>query len=343
MNSTTDNTNSTKRLKLWPILKWLLFAAVLWFVGQRGYRLWASTSVESVRIEYVWLIGAVIAYVVGWLPSVWFWQRLLKLHGYDVGFAAAARAYYCGHLGKYIPGKATVLVIRAGLLKASGVSPAAAAITATYETLGSMGVGVAIAAALLPVLLPTTGDLSVPKWILEARSTPWIVPTILAVGGAVLLPVIAKLSTKVAQKLTPDSMLSDAEAASTPITSRFLLLGAIALSIGWCFHGISLGCVIRSIIPDGLSADRFPFWLAAVSLSTAVGFLMIFAPGGLGVREGLLMEALRLQPEFTDQQGVEIAVILRCVWFATEVLAAIVLYYVSHQSHPPNDANLKEP
>ena len=66
--------------------------------------------------------------------SAWFWRSLLASSGHTLGWWPLLRAYFCGHLGKYIPGKAGVLVIRAGLLKSSGV-PAA---TAGRLSIGTM-------------------------------------------------------------------------------------------------------------------------------------------------------------------------------------------------------------
>ena len=37
-------------------------------------------------------------------PSVLFWRRVLRVLGQNVGLLKAARAYYIGHLGKYVPG-----------------------------------------------------------------------------------------------------------------------------------------------------------------------------------------------------------------------------------------------
>ncbi|MBM82980.1 MAG: hypothetical protein CMJ78_20655 [Planctomycetaceae bacterium] len=317
----SDENSKPKPMKLvWPIVKWSLFVAVLWFVGNRGYSLWSNAQVAETDIEYGWLFVSGLFYFIGWLPSAWFWQRLLLAHGFKVNFLAVVRAYYCGHLGKYIPGKATVLVIRAGLLKASGTPAAVSAVTATYETLGAMGIGVAIAAAFAPELIGN-------KMRMEFNADQyWLVPTFVGFVVVCLVPLIAKVATLVAKKLTPSSVFGTVDQPDG-VTSKVLLSGCLALAIGWCFHGMSLGCTIRAIDAEALQLDQFPLWLSAVSMATAVGFLMIFAPGGLGVREGLLMEALRQRPEFSEQAAVEIAVLLRCVWFVTEVLAAGVLYF----------------
>ena len=44
-----------------------------------------------------------------------FWYRLLRQLGQRPTALAAVRAYYIGHLGKYLPGKACALLLRATL------------------------------------------------------------------------------------------------------------------------------------------------------------------------------------------------------------------------------------
>ena len=48
----------------------------------------------------------------------------------------ALRAYVVSHLGKYVPGKAMVVVIRTALVVPFGARASTAAIATFYETLG---------------------------------------------------------------------------------------------------------------------------------------------------------------------------------------------------------------
>ena len=67
-------------------------------------------------------------------------------------------------------------------------------------------------------------------------------------------------------------------------------------------------------------------WTGAAAISMVGGFLAVFAPGGLGVREGLLMEILRHQAG--PHEAVAAAVLLRAVNLAGELLVAGALYLV---------------
>src|SRR5262249_57797160 len=62
------------------------------------------------------------------------------------------RAYYVGHLGKYLPGKAWALLLRADLVRPGGVRPGLAGLTAFYEVLTTMAAGALVAAVLFACL-----------------------------------------------------------------------------------------------------------------------------------------------------------------------------------------------
>jgi glycosyltransferase 2 family protein len=66
-----------------------------------------------------------------------------------------------------------------------------------------------------------------------------------------------------------------------------------------------------------------PVITAAVALATVAGFVVAVMPGGLGVREGVLMSALA--PALGPARSVVAALLLRLVWVAAELIAAAVL------------------
>lgn len=317
-----------------PALKWTLFALVVVFVARRAAALWSQQDLAGVTFEAGWLVPAALVYVVGWLPSVWFWHALLKLLGGEVRVADTARAYYCGHLGKYVPGKAAVLVIRSALLKDRGSRAGPAALTAAYETLVMMGAGAAVALVLTPVVV--RGYLA-DGWASRAHGwpgVPWL-PSVLVVGLCVLLlPVISRLLTYFAAKMARQA---DADsAADIRIGTKFLAAGVLVFVVAWGIQGLSLGLTLQAVSETRFTLGDWPFWTAAVCAASVLGFVAVFAPGGLGVREGVLIEMLRLHPDIGPQAAVTAAVLLRLAWLAAEILAAAVLYYaVRPPTHHP--------
>ena len=59
------------------------------------------------------------------------------------------RAFWIGHLGKYVPGKAMVVILRTGLVYSDRVNRTVAVTSVFIETLTMMAVGAFVAAASL--------------------------------------------------------------------------------------------------------------------------------------------------------------------------------------------------
>ncbi|MCC7421466.1 MAG: flippase-like domain-containing protein [Planctomycetaceae bacterium] len=329
--SDTDHASAAarprRRRAWWPWVKWSLCVAVVVFVVRRASRYWEQdgASLAQLSLEWRWLVPAIVTYLAGWLPSVWFWQRMMERMGARLRWRDTARAYYCGHLGKYVPGKATVLVIRSALIRERGFAAAPAALTVTYETLAMMGSGCAVAAALAPELIPQDRLDALPGWVLSLLSPPWVPAILVLLSTAAVLPLISIIFTQIARRMTPAELLVEGR---TPQIDSILLAGGLAaFVVSWMLHGLSLGCTLRAVGASEVTLADWPAWTGAVSFSTAIGFAVLFAPGGIGVREGLMIEALRAQPHLSSEHAVAATVLLRILWLAAEVIAAGGLYY----------------
>lgn len=342
MNDTTGSKTSARRW-LWPLLKWLLFAIVLVFVVRHGYGLWndakaQQVGVPDVRIHLGWLLASVGLAIVGWGPSVWYWRRLMLSLGENVSWKHAARAYFCGHLGKYVPGKAAVIVIRAALLKPEGVRTATAAFTVTYETLAYMASGVMAIVVLLPwwadehgltAQLPTTfgGRVAVALPMLLVCFVGWGVFSQFFIRFIRRLAKVSNVDVNQSSEVPKNSEVSPVDAAPLPkLSLRVCLTGIGPLAAGWFIHGLSLGCSIQAVSADSVSLSDLPLWTSAIATANILGFAAVFAPGGVGVREGLLMKLLA--PEIGPMAAVLVALMARAVSFVSEIVTSAALYYL---------------
>ena len=315
---------STRPNPYWPLLKWALFVLMIVFVGRRAMQIWESAPPDTIHIKWKWLFAASGFYFVGWLPSVWLWRALLIRMQQPLDWWNALRAYYVGHLGKYIPGKALVLVIRGSMVKQAGTDPVLAGVAAAYETLVFMATGTALCLAIFPFALRHSEWTWLPTQFRWLREWPASVSLAVVLLTFATTPASAWLFSRIGRKrFGADSMASR---VNPSISAGLISLGVVMTSLGWVCHAMSLGCVVHSITEAPLAADSFPRWLAATTLSTVGGFVVLIAPGGLGVREGLLIETLKDQSEISPATAVVAAGLLRAVWFATELVAALVFF-----------------
>ena len=126
---------------------------------------------RSFHFESTWLIVSGILYLAGLLACGRFFELILRSSPTPVKLFPALRAYLVSHLGKYVPGKAMVVIVRAGMVVPFGARASTAAIATFYETLIMMASGGLIAAigfAMAPGSGRSTGlhaiEFALPLW-----------------------------------------------------------------------------------------------------------------------------------------------------------------------------------
>jgi len=309
---------------MWPAVQWGLFAIVLAAVGYRGWQLWSDVGSQGVQLHYCWLAAAVLLYTAAWTPAWIYWRRLLAAVGDQIPPLQTARAYYCGHLGKYIPGKAGVIVIRAAMIATAGGKMVRGGLTAGYESLTTLGTGAAVAAMLSPWVFPRIAEQPGWTWLKTLPAYPYCVPLIVAVLCLAALPLTAKIFAKLSGKIGGGAAELEAAGDGKGISTKMLFEGSLLLVAGWCVHGLALGCIILGSGAENVTIADWPVWTAAIAAAISGGFVAVFAPAGLGVREWISADALR--QHITPQQAIVVAVLLRLVSLIGESAAAAGLW-----------------
>jgi uncharacterized membrane protein YbhN (UPF0104 family) len=307
------------RKHLWLALKTLLAIAILVGVTRYFARILSDEAFASVRIDvhYEYLVPAGLLYLLAHCCWASFWIRLLRGQGIPVSWYGGFRAYFVSQFGKYIPGKAMVILLRVGMLGSPGTK-LAVGVTATYETLTSMASG-----ALLGVLLlPYAG-------VLPAA----VSGNVILLAGVAALPVVLGVLNRIAVRLAARWRGPDARPLPSP-SPLLLAQGLLHGACGWCLLGLSLGLVIHAIVPDppAWNGPAYLGDLAAVSLAYVLGFIVLVAPGGIGVRELVLQQALAAR--LPGPLAVIVVLVLRLAWTIAELVIAAVLLLRGSRSAP---------
>jgi uncharacterized membrane protein YbhN (UPF0104 family) len=296
---------------------------VAWGVGRR---LWQE-RVRLAEVTHHFAVGPLvlsgIAYQLGLSACATFWWWSIRDQGDRPSIPATWSAYFAGHLGKYVPGKGLVVVIRAGMLRDSGVGLATGAVSCAHETLLMMTAGSFVCVALSPIF-------------------PALVSRVIAGLGAILLlvlgipslpPVIALWSRWVVRPFAKTDEFPKYVCRWGTVLSGFALI-----AFGWLLMGLSLAGVLASMGTWSALADRLGvagacgLLTAVVALATVGGFVS-FLPGGLGSREWILVEALgpALGSEGTADAAVA-AIVLRVVWIVAEITGTGLFWLWDRQS-----------
>jgi uncharacterized membrane protein YbhN (UPF0104 family) len=312
------------------LLKAAVLVAVFWFVGSTLQMAVDKLTASDWRLSPATIGLAAIFYVAGLLPAGIYWWWLMKRLHQPVPPLAALRAYFVGHLGKYVPGKAMVVVLRAGMAKSAGADVALATITVLIETLTMMACGAALSLVLVAALVP-------PDWKVVLAAALAVVT-----GGPTLPPLLNRLLWRWEQrggaapepKTEPTDLESGPRLSPSPSTAaigwRAMGIGWAAMLALWLMLGLSLASILSGLAPGlPLGPRGCLLAIAAVALATVAGFLSLF-PGGLLVRELILLDLLA--PQVGEPTALVAAVLLRLVWLVSELVVSGGLYLLA-RSH----------
>jgi len=315
------------KLRRWAMrgFKIALVALVAWGIHSTLWQAWQQLENEHWRLSQLkpaWLAAAAAFYLLGQLGPGWFWFRTLRWLGQPTRPMETLRAYYIGHVGKYAPGKAMVIVIRAGLLRAGGTTATAATVAVFFETLTTMGIGAAMAVIVLAAAFTEH------RWLIGTAVVLWAI-----VSGPTSPPVFRWLV-----RFTGAGKLDPAMADRlTHLRYSSLVWCWLEIAVGWVLMGLSLWATLRAAgfqAPLGL-VKEIAFCTATVAMAVVGGFLS-FLPGGLGAREAALLELLT--PWYGADGALIASIVSRLVCVAAELTISSILYLSIGKGRrsPPN-------
>ncbi|MCK5065448.1 MAG: flippase-like domain-containing protein [Candidatus Fermentibacteraceae bacterium] len=201
------------------------------------------------------------------LAAAWSWMLVCSTAGARISFRQAFNIHFLAQVGKYIPGKVWGAVGKIGLSKKIGIS---AVRTGHALILESLFIIAGCLLASLPVIPMAAEKIGM--------GTTLSVLIVLAVAGVVIFTAhpgafrkLLKMITSVTGK---DIDIQDPGFASVLKLLPVYLLVFLLQGIAFVFLARSFGM-------------NLPFFPGAFLLPTAVGigFLAVFSPGGLGIRE----------------------------------------------------------
>lgn len=297
-----------------PLAKLLLAAVILSFVGRQFYKDLSSPTVSELVWRPGWLALSTVLYLGFLGSSCWYWRRLLRHFGAAPTLLAAARAYFVSQLGKYVPGKAWALLIRGALVRGPNLRLGLAVLTSFYEVLTTMAAG-AMIAALAFLIEPPVG--------LDLHVHPVLAGLILL--GLCGMPLLPAVFNRIAGRLAKN--LQTVDAGSLPkIDLGTLAQGLAATACGWALLGVSVWAGLAAVLPEPPALDS-SFWLqcvGAIGLAYVGGFLAVFLPSGVGVREYVLLKLLGFAgPEALIAAAV---LLMRVTWTLGELIVAGALF-----------------
>ena len=254
------------------------------------------------------LVGAVFFAFMSMSYLGWMWGRLLLRRGYKVPRAQLVSWYYTGQLGKYVPGGVWAVVGRAEMAVRGGV-PRADAYSVTGLSMFTTYSAAALCAALGSLL-------------------SWERPII---GAALLLALVFGLSVYAIAPLRQRLMglLRKVTSGTNELTAPKDMLALTIVQVpAWIM--ISLSTTITAHAFGAEVGVLHMFFVS--SLSWLIGFLVIGAPGGLGVRESIFTGLL--SASIGTSTALSLAVASRMIFVSVDFLGALIFNVIARKLKP---------
>lgn len=258
------------------VLKFLGAAIALVFVGILLTRGIAKMPNLDFRSGVLWtgLLGGFALYVISQLIGAVSWKSVLRIYGIVLPTGRAESQLLVSQIGKYIPGNVAHFFGRIALARADSLESMVATMAMLIEVAILLTAGFVVVGTLM-VFAPDfmrklTADL------------PDDAGTILVATGIVVVLVGLIVGQIIIWRR-----------AGRPRPTIGQLLWPLALhGANFAFLGLSLWCVIYAVDPSSI----VPIVYCTTIFTTAwiAGFLMPGAPGGIGIRDGIIALGLEL-------------------------------------------------
>lgn len=295
-------------------LRWGVLLVALGFGVRLLARQLAGLDVAAIQIDWPWLAAALAVNLLYVAFYAGLWQQLAAAVGLALPAREAWGVYFCSVAGKYLPLRVAGLGYRAwSYRRRGGWSLGMIAGALYFETILVLGSGIAVAAALSPWSQWRAIGLTPATWAVS----------FVALAGLIIAPRVLPVLAR--RKPESSWLQSVAEIGRTTGYLRFFWRYAAA----WLLLGLGLMLAIR-----GLGGAATPaVWLHAswsYAIAGLAGMLVVFAPAGIGVRDGVL--ALALATAMPPAQAAVCAITARLLILVAEMTCAVAGSWLLHRA-----------
>jgi glycosyltransferase 2 family protein len=266
-----EATRRLYRIRAVRIAGRLLAAVLVLVLAMRLWQLWRRHPVDFSKVDGGVFTLAIVASAAAVAAYGLVWPYVLRRLGVRAS-ASWVTLFFKSQLGKYLPGSVWQYAGRVGLARARGVPIQAALVSVVVEViLSAMAAGVVGLLVLGPrnALFAWAGLAGICfVGLVVARQSAGLVRRLWRLVG-------------LRARLGPETL--SAAVRATPVVGGLYLLVWGAYGLAFWLTGHALFAV---------PAARIPVYLGVFALAWLAGLVAVFAPGGVGVREAVIVALL---------------------------------------------------
>jgi uncharacterized membrane protein YbhN (UPF0104 family) len=253
----------------------VLLAVIVWYVYQSLAKGLAQSNFAALHFDWRWLAASWVLLAGYYAVYTLGLDVIMRTLGSPSTFMKAFKLNFASNLGKYVPGGFWPALGRVALAPSMSLSRAHAAVSLVLEA------GLSTAGGLIVFALSLGFGGTLP-----AGTRPWQWIALAAVLVVCLHPAIFRRALQVAFRVARVKQ-------EPPSLSYAATLGLVALyAVSWLVAGAAFQCFTRAIVSN--AGGNTLAYAGAYAAASVAGLVVLFAPGGIGVREGVL--ALLITP-----------------------------------------------
>jgi hypothetical protein len=265
-------------LRRWmPWIKLALLLLVFFLVGRSLLKQWRVIDWSQVHLRPIPLALSMLALVGVSTVQMISYRTLLGAYAHAPKWRQMLAVAWVPPLGKYVPGKVAALLAAMSMLRRFAI-PAAVAVSVVLVL-----DGLAVVAGLI-----TGSPLLLWQPIRDVAPWAWIICVPVTIAGIVCLypGIFARLINFLLRKLKKQPL------PRMPALREYLVPVLCAFA-QWVFAGLSLMWTAEAVTGES-SLQHLPVLISLAALGQTIGYLALFAPGGIGPRDGIFFAALRV-------------------------------------------------
>ena len=261
---------------------------------------WDQVRSGTRELSWSGTSAAAVAVLLSLWCSLLSWRSTVRGLGVVVPLSTAARVFFVGQLGKYVPGSVWPVLAQMELGAACGLSrPVIGA-----ASLLTLGIAVPVALSL--------GLLAVPALLSADARGYLLLFLVLPLAAVVLTPRVLNPLLDRGLRLLRRPPLP------APLTGGAVLRVAWWAGAAHVLLGVSTWALARDLGAQG--GSLLPLAVGAFCLASVAGLLALPVPAGAGVREAVLV--VTLSPALPAGQSLVLALVSRAILTAGDLLTA---------------------
>lgn len=292
--------------KLLKALKIIFGVLVVVFLAWYFWKNWDEFSEKIINVNIGIFVLSMLFYFAYKITLASLWHYITKINNCSIKYEKAVTSYLYSILGKYIPGKVFMLAARLTYYKEEDAPLSKVTVCFFIENVCTL-----LGAAMLFIV----SLFFFPNELLE--NYKWLTLLLIAAFFVCIHPKIINFVLRLIGKIFKKNL---------EIPMKYSqMLKVVLLFIGnWLIVGFGFFILTKSIYPAA-EWSQMLYCAGIWGVSAIMGILAIFAPSGLGVREGIIVAGLMLIMPQSD--AMVISVVSR-LWQTIPELLLVALAFI---------------